>query len=275
MIGIYKIENLINHHCYIGQSVNISKRWRSHKVAAYNTNDSRYEYPIYKAIRKYGLSNFSFEVLEECSKEKLNEREIYWIEYYNSWQNGYNQTPGGDNVGNKTFKLSKEQVEEIKTRLMNLDDSIETNFSLAKEYNVSDDTIRAINHGRVWYDEKLTYPLHNFSTTTGRTKRKCIYKYNKNKDKVVSYAKCCDCGKLIQYGAKRCVDCYKKYNREQHPIPMTRDELKNLIRTTPFTRIGAMYDVTDNTIRKWCDRYSLPRRVAEIKKISDEEWVKI
>ena len=43
----------------------------------------------------------------------------------------------------------------------------------------------------------------------------------------------------------------------------------------PFTSIGKLYNVTDNSIRKWCDKYNLPRRVSDIKKISDEDWINI
>lgn len=93
MIGIYKITNKINGHFYIGQSIQIEKRWSNHKIAAFNKLDKGYEYPLYRAIRKYGLENFDFEIIEECSKEQLNERENYWIKYY---QPTYNQTEGGD-----------------------------------------------------------------------------------------------------------------------------------------------------------------------------------
>ena len=91
MIGIYKIQNLINGKIYIGQSIHIKARFNAHKSEARNGNTR----PLYNAIRKYGVENFSFEVIEECSKEKLNEREIYWIKKYNSFHNGYNLTLGG------------------------------------------------------------------------------------------------------------------------------------------------------------------------------------
>ena len=56
---------------------------------------------------------------------------------------------------------------------------------------------------------------------------------------------------------------------------VSREELKNLIRTLPFTQIGIKYQVSDNTIRKWCDKYNLPRRKSDIQQYSDVEWSKI
>ena len=90
MVGIYKIENLITHQCYIGQSKFIERRWQDHKSRS-KFGASKF----YQAIRQYGLENFSWEVLEECSQEELDEKEIYWIEFYNSYLEGYNSTPGG------------------------------------------------------------------------------------------------------------------------------------------------------------------------------------
>lgn len=92
MIGIYKIQNLINGKIYIGQSVHVKTRFNQHKAEARNGNNR----PLYNAIRKYSIENFSFEIIEECSQESLDEREIYWIQYFNSFKNGYNLTPGGN-----------------------------------------------------------------------------------------------------------------------------------------------------------------------------------
>ena len=55
----------------------------------------------------------------------------------------------------------------------------------------------------------------------------------------------------------------------------TRDELKELIRHKPFTQIGKDFGVSDNAVRKWCKTYELPYKSSEIKKFSDEEWLKI
>lgn len=86
--GIYKIKNNINGKLYIGQSVNIEKRWKNHKC-------SKPLYPLYKAFEKYGIDNFTFSVICECPKSSLDEYEISYIKYYDSYNNGYNLTIGG------------------------------------------------------------------------------------------------------------------------------------------------------------------------------------
>ena len=58
-------------------------------------------------------------------------------------------------------------------------------------------------------------------------------------------------------------------------MPVTREELKQLIRKKPFVQIGLQFKVSDNAIRKWCDKFNLPRKATEIKKYTDEEWENI
>jgi hypothetical protein len=70
--------------------VNIKKRWNDEKRKAFIKTDKCYNYPLSLAFRKYGLENFNFEVLEECLAEQLNQRERYWISYYDTFFNGYN-----------------------------------------------------------------------------------------------------------------------------------------------------------------------------------------
>ena len=83
---------------------------------------------------------------------------------------------------------------------------------------------------------------------------------------------CISCGKEISRNTKNnlCLECFYKSTRLcERP---TREELKNLIRTAPFTKIGQKYGVSDNAIRKWCDSYNLPRKSNDIKKYNDKEW---
>ena len=95
-IGIYKIENLINGSIYIGQSIDIEKRWSTH-ISILNQNN-HYNAHLQNAWNKYGSENFKFSIIEECKQFELNDREIYWINKYDSFINGYNLTPGGGNT---------------------------------------------------------------------------------------------------------------------------------------------------------------------------------
>lgn len=87
---------------------------------------------------------------------------------------------------------------------------------------------------------------------------------------------CVDCGKEISIKSTRCMSCSSKTRIvSEQDMLVTREELKQMIRTMPFTQIGNLFGVSDNAIRKWCDKFNLPRKVSEIKKYSDEEWSKI
>lgn len=115
MVGIYKITNKINNKCYIGQSTCIKKRWENHKCmnSGKYPGSCYYNYPLYRAFRKYGVDNFSFEVLEECSKEELCSKELYYIQKYNSVSEGYNQTYSTDNPFNDKEILTR-AIEKMK-----------------------------------------------------------------------------------------------------------------------------------------------------------------
>jgi group I intron endonuclease len=94
--GIYMIKNLTNEKIYIGQSVDIQKRFWDHKrELKYKTHRNSY---IQRSWDKYGENNFLFEIIEEYPRELLNERETYWIKFYksNNSTHGYNTNDGGD-----------------------------------------------------------------------------------------------------------------------------------------------------------------------------------
>jgi hypothetical protein len=106
-------------------------------------------------MRKYGLENFSFEIIEECSKEDLDSRERYWIKKFDSYYNGYNQTSGGQNSG-ASISLQPSDVLEI---IELLKTTTLGNQEIAKEYNVSENTICGINTGYYWFQDDIDYPI--------------------------------------------------------------------------------------------------------------------
>lgn len=117
--GIYKITNKINQKVYIGKSNNIENRWKYHQTRY--LQEKEYNKPLYRAFRKYGINNFSFEILEEIDNNIYdiisNEREIFWINYFNSYgELGYNGTHGGDGgitVSNPRETYGKITDEEV------------------------------------------------------------------------------------------------------------------------------------------------------------------
>lgn len=248
MCGIYKITNLINNKIYIGQSMDIHRRWRAHKSSAFNENCSIQDYPLYRAFRKYGIENFSFEILEECLSTELDEKEKEYILFYNSLTpNGYNQTL----LNNTNSKLEPKEILEIKEELKT---SLLSSEEIGKKYGVSGRTIRSINTGESWYDDNIDYPIRKIFTQN--------QKYF-----------CSLCGKEIKTNSRYCIDC--GHSVQQKCDRPDRVTLKNLIRNKTFVEIGKEYGVTDNAIKKWCDKENLPRTKKEIKSYSDEEWEQI
>ena len=219
MIGIYKITNQQTGQSYIGQSVDIKRRWMEHKLPYKRINPTK---KIYQAFNQYGIDNFTFEVVEECEVNKLNEREQYWINYYDCYNNGYNMS----RIQNLQSKIDWEVALKIVNDLSN---TTLTETNIAEKYNVSVSLISQINTGKMWIIKDQIYPIRQ------------------KKEKKIG-------------------------QKEKWTCPLTREQLKDKIRNQSFSEIGRECGYTDNAIRKWCDKYNLPRHKREIKKLSDEEW---
>lgn len=104
--GIYKIEDKASGMVYVGLSTNLADRWRSHLL----------NFLCGQGINKYHpelkIENLSFSILELCSNDKLDEREKYWISYYDSYNNGFNRTEGGRRGYNHIKSMGKKKKEK-------------------------------------------------------------------------------------------------------------------------------------------------------------------
>lgn len=179
MIGIYLLKNKINGKGYVGQSIDIERRYNEHRRSSYpekysQKNDRDSHLPIHRSIHKYGIENFELIILEECNKEELNKKEKYWITELktNIRDYGYNVSNGGqDTFGLKgenhsQAKLTLEEVNEIKKLLKNTELSLEEiriKFPKIKSKSM----ISLINTGKNWYDKNIDYPIRkSFKNTS-------------------------------------------------------------------------------------------------------------
>lgn len=114
---IYKITNIQNNKVYIGQTIRpIKDRFHRHVNDALNNNlDTHFA----RAIRKYGKDSFIIEIIDEAiNQTELNQKEQYWIQYYNSIQDGYNETDAISKCGGNTYKSKTlEEMSAIKEKL--------------------------------------------------------------------------------------------------------------------------------------------------------------
>ena len=132
MAYIYKITNDINQKIYIGKTeFSIEKRFQEHCRDAFRERNEKR--PLYAAMRKYGIKHFHIEQIEECNNPE--EREIYWIEYYGSFKNGYNATLGGDGKKYIDYDLVISTYKELQS----IQDT-------AKRLNIHPDSVSTILH---------------------------------------------------------------------------------------------------------------------------------
>ena len=244
MVGIYGIKNKINDKWYIGQSRNIKKRFSAHKYSAYKVNSKTQNYPLYRSIRKFGLDNFDFIILEECSIKELDEKEIFWIKEKNSIKHGYNLSSGGKS-GIHPAIINNKILKNIINFLKNTNYSTE---EIGKLNGISGRMVRDINSGVSFFNESFDYPIR-------KPHSKTIH--------------CCrDCGKEISYKSTFCKKCAAQYRikeinnkpRLTNEIIPSSQEIFNKLKETNgnFTAVAKFYEVTANTIKKWCKKHSIP-----------------
>lgn len=118
---------------------------------------------MYYAINKYGIENFTFEIIES-QVENYNDRERYWIKYYDSYENGYNETEGGENPPLNIREKSpfathtEEDVAKVKDLILHTNKTFK---EIAQESGYDSSTIERINKGILWNDSNTQYPLRS------------------------------------------------------------------------------------------------------------------
>ena len=150
---IYKITNLQNNKIYIGKTTTcIQERFSKHIYEANTPNTKGYTFILHKAFRKYGINNFNIEQIEEIDNSLLNDREIYWINFYNSMiPNGYNMTFGGEGSTKINYKLvyelwdSGKSISQIASILNHSITQLKIILSSYKNFNNEENNRRTIN----------------------------------------------------------------------------------------------------------------------------------
>lgn len=163
------ITNDINDKVYIGQTIDtLASRFSKHKYEAKNYKQENL--PLHSAMRKYGPEHFTINLVEECEIDELNEREMYYISYYDSYNNGYNATIGGE--GNNKFTQKDYQ------RMIDLYAEGLTQTQVAEICGCEKHTVvRALNHFGVSREERKNRKLGN--------RRQAVYKIDKSTGEIL------------------------------------------------------------------------------------------
>lgn len=167
MCGIYIFTNKIDKKSYIGQSVDIKRRYNEHLNVSFK--DSRdYNTHFHRALRKYGIENFTFFILEECDRSELDILEYKYIKLYNTedpkfgynkkWsKNSGNFAPVGENHG-----MSKLTADDINIIFEMLKSDVPIK-QIAEKFSITSGQVRNINSGVSWADSSKEYPIQKLS----------------------------------------------------------------------------------------------------------------
>ena len=171
MTGIYSITCKATNKKYIGQSVSIKRRWATHKREL--KQNIHYNCQLQHAYNKYGEDNLVYEILELCPREKLNEREEFYIKLFDSYKDGYNQDVGGCNISgqnNPMYGIKGKEAPRFKDFILQLSsdgkiiNTFESSCQASKVTGISTGSILKCLYG--WqgkgYDGKIAHSVKGF-----------------------------------------------------------------------------------------------------------------
>ena len=146
---------------YIGQTVNLKLRDKRHReIDPWDEGLREYNYPLSRGIRKYGNDAYELIILEDnLLQEQLNEREKYWIAYYDTYYHGYNQSLGGANP--VMVKHNEDEIDKVIDLLKNTSKSFQ---QIADECGISLTHVYNINTGNRRKRDNIEYPIRNSKT---------------------------------------------------------------------------------------------------------------
>lgn len=140
--------------------------------------------------------------------------------------------------------------------------------AIRQSKNTTSITLKTEPNGNGQGFETYIYQVSFFNSTINTTV------YPQKKEQPIFYCIEETCNNTVSKRGNRCQSCATKLINTipLDEMPVTRDELKKLIRSKPFTQIGTLYNISDNAIRKWCKKYNLPSTKTEINSYSENEW---
>lgn len=275
---IYKMENLINGKCYIGQTNNFKKRMNAHKSDSNNPKSHSYKTPLSNAIRKYGWNNFKNTIIEEIPDGEnykfVDAREKFFIEYYNSLttKNGYNIATGGQ--GCPKPKLSYEEklqlskiftTKDIKDIQYRMRKGEKRNHIMKLYPQLTPSYFDNINLGLNFKNNNWNYPLHNYSQDLSKINdikiihqiKNDIIKGLKYKDIANKWELSPSMISLINNGKQWYEEeytyplCYKNQSRVHAANTWVKDVQQDLLHSQlNLKEIANKYDKSYSTIKK-------------------------
>lgn len=161
--GIYAIKNEITQKYYIGQSQNIKSRWNCHRYEL--NNNIHINQHLQNSWNKYGENNFSFKIIELCNTEDLDDKEKYWISYFNSFKEGYNMDKGGQGITG--YKHTKEEISKMR-RIQNP--------LVVLQFDTSFNFINRYEGGASHVKKVLGYTKDSIKARCEHKRKKIVYK---------------------------------------------------------------------------------------------------
>lgn len=243
--GVYLITNTVNNKCYIGQAINLRNRLKSHIS---NYTNKRYDNPLYRAFNKYGLDKFTYQlldVLEENdykeARKQLDILEIKYIETYNSYNKGYNQTKGGDG-GILGYKFTEKQIEKQKENtIKRINESLQCKiylYDINNKYTYMFITPRYADHYFGWKENTTKNMIPNILS------RKKYIVYRSDEEKQI---------KLNKLNSK-------EFNRDLYKNKYNKEDYLNLKKSYPNAsarELATLLNVTVKTIYNYDKEFGI------------------